>query len=89
MADVVIGPTFGQELIAAGLGGCSASWMENGTFYNRELLTDEQNIKLDEVIAAHDPTKPPPPTILDRLEARVEQLSAEVEELKGKRRKKD
>jgi len=53
---LVIGPTFGQEVIDAGLGGLPFSWSLDGTFYGRENLTAEQNTTLDAVFAAHDPT---------------------------------
>lgn len=55
MADV-LGPTFGQEVIAAGLGGLPFSWSPNGWISGRENLTAEQNTTLDAVIAAHNPT---------------------------------
>jgi len=53
---LVIGPTFGQEVIDAGLGGLPFSWSLDGTFYGRENLTAEQNTTLDAVFAAHNPT---------------------------------
>jgi hypothetical protein len=55
-----LGETFGQELIAAGLGGIPISWGDtDDSIQGRERLTPEQNAKLDEVIARHDPTKQP------------------------------
>jgi hypothetical protein len=66
MTDV-LGPTFGDEVIAAGLGGLPFSWGPDGDIQGRERLTPEQNATLDEVVAAHDPTKTAvPPTISDR-----------------------
>ena len=58
MADPVVlyGPTFGDELQDAGLGGIPISWSAYEIF-GREDLTAEQNTELDAVIAAHDPTK--------------------------------
>lgn len=53
---VLYGPTFGDEVIAAGLGGLPFAWSET-EIYGRENLTAEQNADLDAVIAAHDPTK--------------------------------
>jgi len=53
------GLTFGNELFAAGLAGLPFSWSEDGSVFGRENLTDAQNRKLDEVIAAHDPNKQP------------------------------
>lgn len=56
MADV-LGPTFGDEVIAAGLGGLPFTWMPDGTINHRETLTPAQNATLDSTVAAHDPTK--------------------------------
>lgn len=56
----VIGPNFGEEVIAAGLGGLPFTWGEDGEIAGREELTDDQNAALDDVIAAHDPTKAGP-----------------------------
>jgi hypothetical protein len=57
-----IGPSFGDEILAAGLGGLKFVWsLTDGTITGRENLTDEQNKILDKVIAAHDPTKIPGP----------------------------
>lgn len=61
---VVLGPTFGYELEAAGLGGLGLTWTSDGTINGRENLTTEQNATLDTVIAAHDPTKLPKNIIL-------------------------
>jgi hypothetical protein len=52
----VFGPTFGDEVIAAGLGGLPFSWTPTGEIFGRENLTSEQNTTLDGVIAVHDPT---------------------------------
>lgn len=55
-----IGPTFGQEITAAGLAGAPFAWGEDGDIHGRENLTGEQNATLDAVIAAHDPDAPDP-----------------------------
>jgi len=53
-----LGPTFGDETIAAGLGGLPFTWgATDDTISGRENLTTEQNTTLDGVVAAHDPTK--------------------------------
>ena len=53
-----LGPTFGDEVIAAGLGGLPLAWgATDDTITGRDQLTTEQNTTLDGVIAAHDPTK--------------------------------
>jgi len=59
-----LGPTFSDEIIAAGLGGLPFAWgATDDDITGRDALTDTQNTTLDGVIAAHDPTKPyvPPP----------------------------
>jgi hypothetical protein len=53
-----IGPTFGDEIAAAGLSGLPFTWMVGGTdedIAGREDLDVDQNATLDEVIVAHDP----------------------------------
>jgi len=53
-----LGETFGDEVIAAGLGGLPFSWRDTDeSITGRENLTAAQNTTLDGVIAAHDPTK--------------------------------
>jgi hypothetical protein len=53
-----LGPIFGDEVIAAGLGGLPFSWGNtDDSITGRENLTTEQNTTLDGVVAAHDPTK--------------------------------
>ena len=53
----IFGPTFGDEVIAAGLGGLSFGWTPEGEINGRENLTADQNMRLDKVIARHDPTQ--------------------------------
>ncbi len=69
-----IGPTFGTEIIAAGLGGLPFTWLPDGTIAGRENLTGQQNTALDAVIAAHDaeallPIQMPTALIVARIEA--------------------
>jgi len=52
------GPSFGDEIMEAGLGGAPFGWNGEGEIVGRESLTGEQSAKLDEVINAHDPEKP-------------------------------
>jgi hypothetical protein len=53
-----LGPTFGDETIAAGLGGLPFGWgATDDSITGRENLTAAQNSTLDGVVAAHDPTK--------------------------------
>lgn len=54
-----IGPCFSEELAAAGLTGLPFTWGEDGSIEGRENLTQEQNLALDAVVAAHDPMAVP------------------------------
>jgi hypothetical protein len=68
-----IGPTFSDEIIAAGLGGAPCSWGEDGS-YLIDRLTDAQKATFLAVLAAHDPTRKPPGRVstyrvVKRLEA--------------------
>src|SRR5580765_373883 len=57
-----LGPTFGDEVIAAGLGGLPFSWgATDEAITGRENLTAAQNTTLDGVVTAHDATKQPLP----------------------------
>lgn len=69
-----LGPTFGDELIAAGLGGLPISWTaegvvnrgtpdrhdDDGKLVEGLKLAAEQDAALDAVIAAHDPSAQAP-----------------------------
>jgi hypothetical protein len=62
MSGKALGPTFGNEVIAAGLGGLQFVWGETVDYFvGRDNLTEEQNTTLDGVIEAHDPSKQLPP----------------------------
>jgi len=53
---ILYGPTFGDEMVAAGLlPGATIMW--NAEEIKREYLTPAENTLLDTIIAAHDPTK--------------------------------
>lgn len=74
--STTFGPTFGEEVIAAGLGGLPFAWSPFGKITGRERLTAAQNATLDAVIAAHDPTKQlivylPLNLVRDRAEAEI------------------
>jgi hypothetical protein len=76
------GPTFGPEVIAAGLGGLPFSWTEDEIF-GRENLDEAQNATLDEVVAAHDPTAVLPPAVIpadiaEDHEARIQSLEVQA-----------
>jgi hypothetical protein len=50
-----LGPTFGNDVIAAGLGGLPFGWgATDDDITGRENLTPEQNARLDTVVAKHD-----------------------------------
>ena len=56
-----LGPTFSDEVIAAGLGGLPFAWGDtDNSITGRENLSDEQNTTLNGVIEAHDPAKKRP-----------------------------
>lgn len=61
MMAKALGLTFGDECIAAGLGGLPFSWGATTDDMVTDQLTADQLATLDTVIAAHDPTKPPIP----------------------------
>jgi hypothetical protein len=53
-----LGPTFGDEVLAAGLGGLPFTWGDtDDSITGRENLSAADNATLDDVIAAHDPTR--------------------------------
>jgi hypothetical protein len=56
-----LGPTFGDECIAAGLGGLPFSWGATSDDMITDQLTADQRGVLQTVIDAHDPTKQPAP----------------------------
>jgi hypothetical protein len=60
----MIGPTFGAEVLAAGLGGLPFAWGEDGAISGRENLTAGQNAALDAALAAHDPAKQAVPQVI-------------------------
>lgn len=67
-----IGPTFGDELKSAGLLGLPFSWSPEGAFnLSDKRLSAMQKTAIQAVYAAHDPTKtkPPEPSVADRLVA--------------------
>lgn len=53
-----IGPTFADELIAAGLNGLPFSWGSDGLHMTDPRLTDEQKDAIQAVLAAHNPLTP-------------------------------
>lgn len=76
-----LGPTFGDEVIAAGLGGLPFAWGDTDeTITGRENLTAAQNSTLDGVIAAHDPTKT---VYLDPFESKFDMGNSIYEILTG------
>lgn len=51
-----LGPTFAEDLIAAGLGGLPIGWNDDGQLWGLENLTEAQAAVLSSVISTHDPT---------------------------------
>lgn len=56
---VLIGPTFGTELLAAGCGN-EVVWSPDGTIAYGPDVTDAQKAEVAAVLAAHNPTKAGP-----------------------------
>lgn len=50
-----IGKTFGDEIIAAGLGGLSFSWGDDGVFQFSDQITDAQKEAVLAVYEVHNP----------------------------------
>ena len=77
---VVFGPTFGDEVVAAGLGGLPFSWGDDGKVEGQEKLTKEQQVVLNQTIAKHNPKKTVPPST---TEQKLKYLGLSVTELKA------
>lgn len=78
MTNKPIGPTFGEELIAAGLGGLPISWSDTGEINGLQNLSNEQREGVEEVLDNHDFTK----ALLgpmEKLELRISVLEAKLE----------
>lgn len=52
-----IGPSFYDELVAAGLSGLPFSWGDDGSFVFSDEMTQEQVAAVQAVYEHHDPTK--------------------------------
>jgi hypothetical protein len=65
------GPSFVEELVAAGIAGLPFSWGADGSLFGTEALADDQRARLDAVIAAHDPTKDAVPSSVTPRQARL------------------
>jgi hypothetical protein len=76
--DVKIGPTFGAELIAAGLGGLPFSWGSDGSFEPADLssLSAAQKAGVLAVYAAHNPVASLTAAAFAALRARRDALLA-------------
>ncbi|CAL8476392.1 tail fiber assembly protein [Caballeronia sp. S22] len=57
MTQKGIGPSFADELAAAGLSGLPFSWTSDGDFTYSESMTADQIAQVQAVYDAHDPTK--------------------------------
>lgn len=58
MTQKCIGPSFYDELLAAGLAGLPFSWSANGDLTFDQAMTSTQIASVEAVYAAHDPLKP-------------------------------
>jgi hypothetical protein len=66
-----IGPTFGDEVIAAGLGGLPFSWDKDTSLIDMSRLTADQIGTLNSVIAAHNPNATVVPKTVSPRQARL------------------
>jgi hypothetical protein len=69
-----IGPSFDAELRAAGLAGEAFSWGSDGKIEFREDVPRATRDQVMAVLAAHDPTRPAPPTARDQAIAEIRAL---------------
>lgn len=67
----MFGPTFSDELAAAGLLGLPIVWGSDGVISGRDALTPAQNTALDAVLAAHDPSRVAPVTRIERRQGLI------------------
>jgi hypothetical protein len=75
-----IGPSFYDELVAAGLAGLPFSWNSDGAFIFSDEMTAAQISGVQAVYAAHDPTKE---SIADLQAKRAALLAAANTETSG------
>ena len=81
-----LGPTFGNEVVAAGLGGLPFSWGDtDDSIAGRENLSAADNTTLDGVVAAHNPAKKLP-SIVGTSDFIARWTNAEYLALEKKRR---
>lgn len=81
-----IGPTFGDELNAAGLVGLPLSWSSDGEIYFSEAVTRAQRRAVLDVLAVHNPlVLSPRQVLLAQLETAttLSQLRTVVQQLFG------
>src|SRR5262245_53965402 len=81
-----LGASFGDELIAAGLGGLPLSWMmgaDSATIDGRANLTPAQNTTLDAVIAVHNPATLPARTVREKTFVADTDRAALIDKLKN------
>ncbi|MCC7413307.1 MAG: hypothetical protein IT495_16955 [Gammaproteobacteria bacterium] len=62
-----IGPSFGDELVAAELSGLPFSWGEDGTFEFQPGVTDEQRDSVLTLVSSHDPARESDAAVKNRL----------------------
>jgi hypothetical protein len=81
-----LGPTFGDEVVAAGLGGKPIAWgATDDSITGRENLSPADNTTLDGVVAAHNPNKKLP-SIVGTSDFIARWTNAEYLALEKKRR---
>lgn len=83
MAKKAIGPTFGDEVHAAGLDGLPFAWGANGAITFGAAMTDKQKAAVLAVYAAHDPAAAvKPKSALDRLDGMLDAHGLTMDDLK-------
>lgn len=81
MTTPKIGPSFYNDLIAAGLTGLPFSWTPEGVDLSDPALTKKQIADIQKVVAAHDPTKPDPVIIKAECSRRIAERFSSVAQM--------
>lgn len=76
-----IGPTFADEIVAAGYAGLPFTWGADGGIQYGAAITPEQRAGIEAVLAAHDPTRQLPKSFLarDLLEQLIDEDQTGIE----------
>lgn len=69
---IVIGPNFGNELVAAGLSNVHMSWSPDGALIFGSDATPQQEAAVQAVLAAHNPATPDQLALVAQGEAQLD-----------------